>query len=175
MHRIRDGDESCDSATILESSSRNERDAARDDEWQLAASEECGERYSVCSCVVGVDDICLPRAQDCADPSRGREIPVATHANGGDGDARGAKSSDQGRVGCSDHERLVTLLTLPAREQVDLPLAAAPLSAGVQVEHAKRWGGRHARRMDGVPAGRNAPAAPPWLASQLTAPNVKQL
>jgi hypothetical protein len=37
----------------------------------------------------------------------------------------------------------VTVLTLSACEEIDLPLAAAPFSAGIEVEDTQRWRGGH--------------------------------
>jgi hypothetical protein len=61
------------------------------------------------------------------------------------------------------------LLTLPAREQVYLPLTAAPFSAGIQVEDAKGARG-HPEQWAPTAAHRNGTA----IALQLGEPNVRQ-
>ncbi len=48
-----------------------------------------------------------------------------------------------GASGRGDDERLVTQLTLAAREEVHLALPAAPFAAGVEVQYAQRGRGRH--------------------------------
>lgn len=108
--------------------------------------------------VVGVDQVGIPGPEHRTDPARGSEVPIASHAHGGDGDASGSEASNQGRVRRRDDERLVTLLTLSTREEIHLPLATAPFSAGVQMQHAQRCGVGHARRMRLVASARNAPA-----------------
>src|SRR5690349_9454033 len=113
-------------------------------------------------------DVGVPRAQHRAYAPRGGEVPVATHADRGRGNARRAQPADERRLGRGDHEWLVTLLTLAAREEVHLPLAAAPFPAGVKVEHAKRLGGGHPEK-NGVRV--RVTATRPRLASQQTAPN----
>jgi hypothetical protein len=50
----------------------------------------------------------------------------------------------------------VPLFALPACEQIDLTLPAAPFSAGIQVEHAQGCGLGHLRRMRGSSSARNA-------------------
>jgi hypothetical protein len=54
----------------------------------------------------------------------------------------------------------VTLLTQAACEQEHLSLTAAPLSAGVQVEHAERERSGHPGRMDAATRYGNAPVVP---------------
>jgi hypothetical protein len=117
--------------------------------------------------VVRVYGVRVPGAQDRAHATCGCQIPVSAHAHGGGGDTRRAQASDERRVRGRDHERLVTLLTLSAREQVYLPLSAAPFSAGIQVEDAKR-ARIHPRTMDAAGGRRNGTAIGP----QLGGPNV---
>jgi len=137
-HGARDRNEPCNAAAILESSARNERNASRHDERQRSAAEQCCERDRVRACVMGVHEIGIPGAKHGADTTRRGEVPITTHANRGGGDPGGSETADQWRVRRGDHEWFVTLLTLTAGEQIHLSLAAAPLSAGVQVQYAKR-------------------------------------
>jgi hypothetical protein len=83
-----------------------------------------------------VYEIRVPRAQDGSHATSGGEIPVAAHSNRSCRDARRAQATKQWTVWRRDHERFVTLLTLSAREQVDLPLSSSPFPAGVKVQHA---------------------------------------
>jgi hypothetical protein len=85
-----------------------------------------------------MNEISVPRAQNRSYPSRSGEVPIATHPHGSDGDACAAQPTNERRIRRRDHQWFVTVLTLPACEQVDLALAATPFSAGVQVEDAKR-------------------------------------
>jgi hypothetical protein len=104
---------------------------------------------------VRMDDVGIPRSEHRSDAPCGGQVPVAAHAYGCCRNAGGPKPSNEWSVGCGDHERLVTLLTLPACEEVDLSLSTAPFSAGVQVQDAKRDRGSHAGRMDAVGPHRN--------------------
>ena len=88
--------------------------------------------------IVCVDQIGVPRPENRSYPTCCGEVPVAAHAHRGDRDASASQPTNERRVRSGDHQRLVTMLTLPAREQIDLALSATPFSAGVQVEDAKR-------------------------------------
>jgi hypothetical protein len=151
----RDGYEPCDATTVLQSASRNEWHSPRDDEGQRSPADEGGERDRVGTRIVRVYEIRIPCSEHRADAARRGEVPVAAHAHRCRGDACGAKTANERCVRRRDHERLVTVLTLPAREQVDLSLSTAPFSAGVQMQDAKRGRGGHAGRMDVVGPHRN--------------------
>jgi len=106
--------------------------------------------------VVSVDQVGIPRSNHRPYTTRGGEVPIAAHTYGRGSDARRSESTDERRLRGRDDERLMTLLTLPSREQVHLALPAAPFSAGIQVEHSQGCGLGHIRRMRDASSARNA-------------------
>jgi hypothetical protein len=106
--------------------------------------------------VVCVNHVGVPGAKHSANPSGCRQIPVSTHPHGGSGNTGRSESPNERSVWCRDDERLVTLLTLPAGQEIHLSLATAPFAAGVQVQYAQRCGIGHIRRMSPAAGGRNA-------------------
>src|SRR5688572_21715715 len=128
-HGARDRDKARNPPTVLQPASGHEWDASRHHERQRSPTDQSGERDGVGARVMRVYDVRVPCAQDGAHAPCGCQVPVAAHAHGGDGDSGRAQTSDEWRIGGRDHQRLVTLLTLPAREQVHLPLSTAPFSA----------------------------------------------
>jgi hypothetical protein len=110
--------------------------------------------------VVRVHQVGVPRSKDGANAASGGEVPIGAHANGGGSDSGGPESADERAIRGRDHQRLVTLLTKAAREEVHLSLTTAPLTAGVQVEHAERERSRHTVRMDAATRYGNAPVVP---------------
>jgi hypothetical protein len=150
----RNGDEARHALAVLETSAGHEWDASRDDQRQRAAADQSRERNRVGARVVCVHDVGVPRPKDRAHAACGREVPVSAHSDGGRGDARGPQPANEWCIWCGDNERLVTVLTLATGEEIHLPLTAAPFSAGVQMEHAKRLASGHSRRMG---CGRGSP------------------
>lgn len=106
---------------------------------------------------MGMDEIGVPRAKYGAYSTRSGEVPISAHPDCRGCDSSRSEATDERRIWCCDHEWLVTLLTLTACEEIDLALSTAPLSAGVQVQNAKRLGRcRHAERMGAAASIRNA-------------------
>ncbi|HKH90930.1 MAG TPA: hypothetical protein VKA54_03950 [Gemmatimonadaceae bacterium] len=93
--------------------------------------------------VVRVYEVRVPGTEHGADAACGGQVPVTAHSDSRHSNPGRAKATDEWRIRGGDHERLVTLLTLPAREEIDLALAAAPFSAGVKVQNTERRLGVH--------------------------------
>ena len=97
----RDRNEPRHAVAVFQAAVWHEHNAPRDDERDASPADERRQRDRVRVRVVRVNQVSVRGPKCCADPARGREVPVAAHADCAGGDAGGAEAADEGASGAA--------------------------------------------------------------------------
>lgn len=142
-----DRDEQRDAPTVLDPTTRDERNAPGHDQRDVPLSHQRGQRHGMRASIVGVDDVRAPGLDSPGDLSRRSKVPIAGGADSGNRQPRRTGPSEEGRVGRRHDERFVTCVSLGSGEEVDLPLSAAPRLPHVDVQYPQRHTVKFAPRL----------------------------